>query len=62
MRVKALLEKPGLPGAAEYVEHATLPEMAVSRLADYSNATAAYFSMIIVYKGEEAWTLPPQSL
>ncbi|WP_109316203.1 precorrin-2 C(20)-methyltransferase [Pseudovibrio ascidiaceicola] len=61
-RVKALLEKLGLLGAAGYVERATLPEMVVARLADYPNETAPYFSMIIVYKGEEAWTLHPQSL
>ncbi|SDR21771.1 precorrin-2 C(20)-methyltransferase [Pseudovibrio sp. Tun.PSC04-5.I4] len=60
-RVKALLEELGLLGAAGYVERATLPEMVVTRLADYPNETAPYFSMIIVYKGEEAWTLPRQS-
>ncbi|WP_175485002.1 precorrin-2 C(20)-methyltransferase [Pseudovibrio axinellae] len=60
-RVKALLDKMGLLGAAGYVERATLPEMVVARLADYPNETAPYFSMIIVYKGEEAWTLHPQS-
>lgn len=61
-RVKALLEELGLLGAAGYVERATLPEMVVTPLVDYPNETAPYFSMIIVYKGEEAWTLHPQSL
>ncbi|GHB24021.1 hypothetical protein GCM10007094_09990 [Pseudovibrio japonicus] len=61
-RVKTLLEKLGLLGAAGYVERATLPEMVVTPLVDYPNETAPYFSMIIVYKGDEAWTLHPQSL
>ncbi len=61
-RVKALLEKMDLLGAAGYVERASLPEMMVLPLAEYPNETAPYFSMIIVYKGEEAWTLHPQSL
>ncbi len=60
--MKALLEKLGLLGAAGYVERATLPEMVVTPLVDYPNETAPYFSMIIVYKGDEAWTLHPQSL
>jgi len=58
-RLKALLEELGLLEQAGYVERASLPEQKVSRLADLDCETAPYFSMILIYKGDEAWTLPP---
>ncbi|MEM5581321.1 precorrin-2 C(20)-methyltransferase [Roseibium sp. AS2] len=58
-RLKALLEDMGLLEAAGYVERASLPEQKVHRLIDLETDTAPYFSMILIYKGDEAWTLPP---
>ncbi|WP_417688190.1 precorrin-2 C(20)-methyltransferase [Roseibium sp.] len=58
-RLKGLLTEMGLLDQAGYVERASLPEQRVSRLADLEAETAPYFSMILIYKGEEAWTLPP---
>ncbi|POF34327.1 precorrin-2 C(20)-methyltransferase [Roseibium marinum] len=58
-RLKALLAEMGLIDKAGYVERASLPEQKVHRLIDLDAETAPYFSMILIYKGEEAWTLPP---
>jgi len=59
VRLKALLTDMGLIGKAGYVERASLPEQKVLRLIDVQAETAPYFSMILIYKGDEAWTLPP---
>lgn len=58
-RLKALLCDMGLLERAGYVERASLPEQKVFRLIDLEHETAPYFSMILIYKGDEAWTLPP---
>jgi precorrin-2/cobalt-factor-2 C20-methyltransferase len=58
-RLRALLGKMGLLEQAGYVERASLKEQKVHRLIDLGAETAPYFSMILIYKGEEAWTLPP---
>ena len=58
-RLKALLDDMGLLDKAGYVERASLPEQRVFRLADVPAEKAPYFSMILIYKGDEAWTLPP---
>lgn len=58
-RLKALLAEMGLLDRAGYVERASLPDQKVSRLADVPDGSAPYFSMILIYKGDEAWTLPP---
>lgn len=58
-RLKALLDKMGLLDKAGYVERASLPEQKVHRLVDLEVDSAPYFSMILIYKGDEAWTLPP---
>ncbi|WP_269583979.1 precorrin-2 C(20)-methyltransferase [Roseibium sp. Sym1] len=58
-RLKALLDGMGLLERAGYVERASLPEQKVHRLVDLQVDTAPYFSMILIYKGDEAWTLPP---
>ncbi|GGB48312.1 hypothetical protein GCM10011316_20590 [Roseibium aquae] len=58
-RLKALLTDMGLLDTAGYVERASLPDQKVFRLADVPAGSAPYFSMILIYKGDEAWTLPP---
>jgi precorrin-2/cobalt-factor-2 C20-methyltransferase len=58
-RLRALLGEMGLLEQAGYVERASLAEQKVHRLIDLGAETAPYFSMILIYKGEEAWTLPP---
>ncbi len=59
-RLKALLDEMGLLAHAGYVERATLATEAVMPLAELKADTAPYFSMILIYKGDEAWMLPPQ--
>ncbi|MBG6210025.1 precorrin-2/cobalt-factor-2 C20-methyltransferase [Labrenzia sp. EL_126] len=58
-RLRALLGRMGLLERAGYVERASLAEQKVHRLIDLETETAPYFSMILIYKGDEAWTLPP---
>ncbi|NVK33866.1 MAG: precorrin-2 C(20)-methyltransferase [Rhodobacteraceae bacterium] len=57
-RVKTLLEDMQLIDNAGIVERASQANQTVHRLADYPHATAPYFSMVLIYKGDEAWTLP----
>ncbi len=58
-RLKALLRDMDLIDRAGYVERASLAEQKVHRLVDLEADNAPYFSMILIYKGDEAWTLPP---
>jgi len=58
-RLRALLDRMGLLEQAGYVERASLAKQKVHRLIDLEADTAPYFSMILIYKGDEAWTLPP---
>ncbi|WP_421981302.1 precorrin-2 C(20)-methyltransferase [Roseibium sp.] len=58
-RLRALLDRMGLLEQAGYVERASLDKQKVHRLIDLDAETAPYFSMILIYKGDEAWTLPP---
>lgn len=54
-RVGALLEKMNLVGTAAYVERVGLPEQKLMPLAEAIGEEAPYFSMILIYKGAEAW-------
>nr|WP_321457540.1 precorrin-2 C(20)-methyltransferase [uncultured Cohaesibacter sp.] len=54
-RIRALVEKLGLMGRAGYVERATLENEKAVPLADLKEASAPYFSMILIYDGDEAW-------
>ncbi|MBO6754775.1 MAG: precorrin-2 C(20)-methyltransferase [Roseibium sp.] len=58
-RLKSLLTEMNLLDHAGYVERASLPDERVLRLSDLTSETAPYFSMILIYKGDEAWMLPP---
>ncbi|WP_172795181.1 precorrin-2 C(20)-methyltransferase [Polycladidibacter hongkongensis] len=60
-RLKALLAEMDLLHTAGYVERASLPNMRVMPLADLKAEKAPYFSVILIYKGEEPWQLPRQS-
>lgn len=60
-RLKKLISGLGLLGHAGYVERATLASEKAMPLAEVNDASAPYFSMILIYKGDEAWMLPPQS-
>lgn len=57
-RIKTLLSQMGLLDCCGLVEHASKENERVFRLDDYPAETAPYFSMILIYKGDEAWTLP----
>lgn len=60
-RLKALIATLGLTDHAGYVERATLAAERVAPLAAIDAPSAPYFSMILIYKGDEAWMLPPRS-
>ncbi|MCV6577207.1 MAG: precorrin-2 C(20)-methyltransferase [Cohaesibacter sp.] len=54
-RIRALLEEHNLLEKAGYVERATLAAEKVMPLAEVSDDCAPYFSMILIYDGEETW-------
>lgn len=56
-----MLDNLGLTPKAGYVERATLCNQRVARLADAALGAAPYFSIILIYKGDEPWSLAPQS-
>ena len=53
-RIKALLDAKGLLAKALYVSHASLPEEVTMPLADAPD-NAPYFSIILLYKGDDPW-------
>ncbi len=53
-RIRALIEEMGLTGRAGYVARASLPEGVAMPLAE-APETAPYFSMILIYKGDDPW-------
>ena len=56
-RLRALLDVMDLTAQAGYVERASLDEQRVMPLADAPEA-APYFSMILIYKGDDPWLTP----
>ncbi len=56
-RLRALLDAMDLTAQAGYVERASLREQVVLPLADAPDA-APYFSMILIYKGNDPWLTP----
>jgi precorrin-2/cobalt-factor-2 C20-methyltransferase len=53
-RIRALLDQMGLTGNAGYIERASLGAEHVSPLSE-APETAPYFSMILIYKGDDPW-------
>jgi len=53
-RIRVLIEQMGLTAKAGYVAHASLDTEQACPLAE-APETAPYFSMILLYKGEDAW-------
>jgi precorrin-2/cobalt-factor-2 C20-methyltransferase len=53
-RIRVLLEAMGLTGRSGYVARASLPEGVAMPLAE-APETAPYFSMILIYKGDDPW-------
>ena len=53
-RIRALLEDMGLTANAGYIERASLGAQHVSSLAEAPDK-APYFSMILIYKGDDPW-------
>lgn len=54
-RIRALIEKAGLTEAAGYLERVSLGNEKVMALKDVGADVAPYFSIILIYKGDEAW-------
>jgi len=52
-KVRRVIDRLGLTEAAQYVERATLPNQKVSALAQLNDASAPYFSMILIRKPEQ---------
>lgn len=56
-RIRALLADMGLTAQAGYVARASLAEQVALPLAEAPD-TAPYFSMILIYKGDDPWLTP----
>jgi len=54
-RIRALIERLGLIEAAGYCERVSLGSEKVLPLAEVTEESAPYFSMILIYKGGEDW-------
>lgn len=54
-RLRALLARMGLGERAAYAERVSLPEQRLMPLVAVPDEAAPYFSMILIYKGGEAW-------
>lgn len=54
-RVRALIARLGLTGAAAYCERVSLGEEKVVPLESLAAEAAPYFSMILIYRGGEEW-------
>jgi precorrin-2/cobalt-factor-2 C20-methyltransferase len=54
-RVRALLAKSGLLGAARYIEYASFPHERIVPLDDVDPASVPYFSLILVHRRGQAW-------
>lgn len=53
-RLRQLLDEMGLLAKAHYISHASLPHQKMMPLADAPD-DAPYFSMILLYKGDDPW-------
>ncbi|WP_085907142.1 precorrin-2 C(20)-methyltransferase [Kiloniella majae] len=56
-KIRSILEELDLVDCARYVERATMENQKVMPLSEVGDAKAPYFSMILVHKRGEAWTL-----
>ncbi|MDI7863579.1 precorrin-2 C(20)-methyltransferase [Rhizobiaceae bacterium n13] len=54
-RIRQLLEKMNLVESAGYLERISLPEQRVLPLSAVVEDSAPYFSIILIYKGQEGW-------
>jgi precorrin-2 C20-methyltransferase len=54
-RIRALIERLGLTAQSAYAERVSLENQRLMPLAEVPEDAAPYFSMILIYKGGEAW-------
>ncbi len=54
-RIRALLGDTGHAAGAMVVEHATTPRQRITPLARFAAGERPYFSIILCYRGDEAW-------
>lgn len=54
-RIRALLEDMNLAQSAGYLERVSLANEKIIPLGDVPNEAAPYFSLILIYKGQEDW-------
>lgn len=54
-KVQEVIADLGLTGRAAYIERATLPNERLIPLGEVGDAEAPYFSIILIYKGQEEW-------
>ncbi|WP_020594304.1 precorrin-2 C(20)-methyltransferase [Kiloniella laminariae] len=56
-KIRTILEELDLVDCARYVERATMDNQKIMPLSEVGDAKAPYFSMILIHKRGEAWTL-----
>jgi precorrin-2/cobalt-factor-2 C20-methyltransferase len=56
-RIRDLIDEMGLTSASAYVERVTLGNQRLLPLAEVKDESAPYFSLILIYKGQEGWVL-----
>ena len=54
-RIRALIDAMGLTNSAGYLERVSLGAERVQALSDVESDAAPYFSLILIYKGQEDW-------
>ncbi|MDP6786280.1 MAG: precorrin-2 C(20)-methyltransferase [Rhodospirillales bacterium] len=54
-KVRRVLGRLGMTGRARYVEHATMTSQRIMALDEVDEASAPYFSMVLVHQRGEAW-------
>ncbi len=54
-KVRRVLDRLGLSESARYIEHATMADQTIRRLAEMDGAVAPYFSLVLVHRRGEAW-------
>jgi len=59
-KVRGVIDRLGLTSACGYVERASLENEVVMPLSQVDGAAVPYFSMILLYKGAEAWAHAPR--
>ncbi|MDJ0930960.1 SAM-dependent methyltransferase [Breoghania sp.] len=60
-KVRRIVEELGVTDRVGYIARVTLEHQVAQHLLDVADDEALYFSIVLIYKGDEPWNLAPQS-